>query len=105
MKRVWLALVICTALGFGTAASAQTASNGALTSNLVFEKNCAKCHGKSADGRHFAGPSLKNEKVASTSNADLQAIITNGKGHMPKFGGKLTSDEISNLVDQIKALK
>jgi mono/diheme cytochrome c family protein len=76
-----------------------------LASNPLFEKNCAKCHGKTADGRHFAGPSLKTEKVAGTSNGDLRAIIANGRGHMPKFGDKLTSDEIATLAEQIKALK
>jgi mono/diheme cytochrome c family protein len=31
--------------------------------------------------------------------------MANGKGHMPKFGDKLTPDEIASLADQIKALK
>jgi hypothetical protein len=35
---------------------------------------------------------------------DLHNIITNGKGHMPKYAGKLTSEEIGTLVQQIKAL-
>lgn len=105
MRCMPLALVICLGLGSGTAVSAQTPSNDGLPSNPLFEKNCAKCHGKTADGRHFAGPSLKTEKVAGTSNDDLRAIIANGKGRMPKFGDKLTSDEITALVEQIKALK
>jgi mono/diheme cytochrome c family protein len=71
----------------------------------LFEKNCAKCHGKTAEGRHFAGPSLKTAKVAGASSEELRAIIANGKGHMPKFSDKLTSDEIATLVEQIKALK
>ncbi|MGA7592031.1 MAG: cytochrome c [Candidatus Sulfotelmatobacter sp.] len=31
-------------------------------------------------------------------------MITNGKGRMPKFAGKLTADEIETLVQQIEAL-
>lgn len=102
MRRV---LVICLGLCSSLAMSAQTPSKDGLTSNPVFQKNCTKCHGKTADGRHFAGPSLKTDKVAGTSDEELRAIIANGKGHMPKFGDKLTSDEIAALAEQIKALK
>ncbi len=105
MRFMPLALVVGLSLGCGATVSAQTPSDDGLTSNPIFEKNCAKCHGKTGDGRHFAGPSLKTEKVADTSNEELRAIIANGKGHMPKFGDKLTSDEIAKLAEQIKALK
>ena len=87
-----------------TASSAQTPPSAAtLTSNPVFEKNCAKCHGKTAEGRFMAGPSLVAEKVIATSADDLRNIITNGKGRMPKYTGKLTAEEIDTLVQQIKA--
>ena len=39
------------------------------------------------------------------SDDDLRNIITNGKHHMPKFGGKLSAPEIDALVAQIKAQK
>jgi mono/diheme cytochrome c family protein len=85
------------------AASAQTPpANATLTTNKVFEKNCAKCHGKAADGRFLGGPSLLSEKTAAASADDLRNIITNGKGRMPKYTGKLTPAEIETLVQQIK---
>jgi mono/diheme cytochrome c family protein len=83
---------------------AQSAPTSALLANPVFQKNCAKCHGKTGEGRHFGGPSLISPKVSGASNDDLIAIITNGKGHMPKYSDKLTADEISTLVQQIKTL-
>lgn len=87
------------------ALSAQTPSSDAtLTSNPVFQKNCAKCHGKTAEGRHFGGPSLISEKTAAASTGDLNNIIVNGKGRMPKYVGKLTTEEIDTLVRQIKEL-
>jgi len=39
----------------------------------------------------------------TTSNDDLLNIISNGKGHMPKYAGKLRADEITTLVQQIKS--
>ena len=86
-------------------AAAQTPPAATLTGNPAFQKNCAKCHGKTAEGRHFAGPSLLSEKTTSSSADELRDIITNGKHHMPKFAGKLTPEEINTLVDQIKAAK
>lgn len=88
-----------------TAASAQSApSDTKLPEDPVFQKNCAKCHGKTAQGRHFGGPSLVSDKVATTSAEDLRNIITNGRGRMPKFAAKLTSEEIDTLVREITAL-
>ena len=78
-------------------------SDTTLTANPIFVKNCAKCHGGNAEGRHFRGPSLISEKVAAASEDELRNIITNGKGHMPKYKGKLASDEIDTLVQEVKA--
>ncbi|MGB7438789.1 MAG: cytochrome c [Candidatus Acidiferrum sp.] len=75
-----------------------------LAVNPVYKEHCAKCHGKTAEGRHFGGPSLISEKVASASTEDLRNIITDGKGRMPKFASKLTPDQIDALVHQIQTL-
>jgi mono/diheme cytochrome c family protein len=88
-----------------TAAFAQTPpTDSGLLANSIYVKNCAKCHGKTAEGRHFAGPALISEKTAAASAEDLRNIIANGKGHMPKFTGKLTPEEIDSLVAQIQSL-
>lgn len=73
-----------------------------LTGSAVYKKDCAKCHGKTAEGRHFGGPSLVSDKVATASADDLRNMIASGKGRMPKFAGKLTTEEIGTLVQQIE---
>lgn len=90
-------LLLASAVGFAQA------PDPTLTSNPAYEKNCARCHGETGEGRHFHGPSLKSEKIASASADDVKSIIKNGKGHMPKFAGKLTPEEIDTLAQQIKA--
>jgi cytochrome c5 len=82
---------------------AQTPDQTLLT-NPVYTKECAKCHGKTAGGHTLGGPALKSDKVAAASPDDMRNIITNGKGHMPKYTGKLTADQIDALVQQIQAL-
>lgn len=105
MKTSQLATVLCFLFFAYIAAHSQSQpSDATLTTNPVFVKNCAKCHGANAEGRHFRGPSLISEKVTAASEDALRNIITNGKGHMPKYTGKLTSDEIDTLVQQVRAL-
>lgn len=88
------------------AAFAQTPSSAAsLIENPLYQKNCAKCHGKTAEGRHFAGPSLVSEKTTGASSDELRDIITNGRHRMPKFVTKLTPEEINTLIEEIQALK
>jgi mono/diheme cytochrome c family protein len=105
LQTIRLTMAACPLILVLTAASAQTRpADTTLIANPVFQANCAKCHGKTAEGRHFAGPSLISDKVVTTSTDDLHTIITNGKGRMPKFATKLTSEEIDGLVEQIKSV-
>jgi mono/diheme cytochrome c family protein len=100
-----LSLALAASFLLSTFATAQAPADQSLTSNPVFQQNCAKCHGKTAEGRTFAGPSLVSEKTTAASTDDLRNIISNGRHHMPKFAGKLTPEEIDVLVRQINAMK
>ena len=103
MKALQIGVLVTAVLLFAiTSASAQN-PDSPLASNPVFQQNCAKCHGDTAKGRHMGGPSLISAKVAKTDLDKLHKIIEGGKGRMPKWEGKLTSEEIDTLVEQIKA--
>jgi mono/diheme cytochrome c family protein len=105
LKTYQLTIAMCSGFFALTAAFAQTPpADASLTANPVFQKNCAKCHGKTAEGRHFGGPSLISDKTVAASAEEMRNIIANGKGHMPKFAGKLTAEEIDTLLQQIQAL-
>jgi mono/diheme cytochrome c family protein len=105
LKSYQLTIANCSVFFALTVAFAQTPpADTKLTANPVYQKSCAKCHGKTAAGRHFGGPSLVSEKTAATSAEDRRNIIANGKGRMPKFSGKLTPDDIDALLQQIQAL-
>jgi mono/diheme cytochrome c family protein len=103
VKTFELMIVFVLLFAFVAAFGQTPPSDAGLTKNPVFQKDCAKCHGKTAEGRRFAGPSLVSEKTTATSADELRDIITNGKHRMPKFTGKLTAEEIDALVQQIKA--
>ena len=101
MKTVYLSIfLLC--LFCAIAAADDRNQDSSLIGNPIYKKNCAKCHGKTAQGRHFGGPSLISEKVSGASVDDLRNIIANGKGHMPKFSGKLNGADIDRLLMEIK---
>jgi len=76
----------------------------------LFKSKCAMCHGPDGKGQTAMGKNLNlrdlgSAEVQSQSDADLTNIVTNGKGKMPKYDGKLTSDQITDLVKYIRTLK
>ncbi len=104
MRTLRSTLAACAAFPLLAAFGQAAPANQDLAANPVYQKQCAKCHGKTAAGRHFGGPSLVSDKTAAAAADDLRSIITNGKGRMPKFGGKLTAEQIDTVVQQIKAV-
>jgi len=98
------AITGCTLFALAAAFAQAPPASQTLTENPVFKKDCTGCHGKNAQGRFMAGPALVSDKVAGTSVDDLRGIITNGKGRMPKYTGKLTAEEIDTLAQEVKAL-
>jgi mono/diheme cytochrome c family protein len=101
-----LAIFICAGYLWFASSSlcARAAAEANLLTNPVYEKNCAKCHGKTAEGRHFGGPSLISGKTKTMSADELRDLINNGKGRMPKYSSKLSSEEINQLVEQIRRM-
>jgi len=76
----------------------------------TFKAKCAMCHGADGKGETAMGKTLKirdlgSADVQAQSDADLTNIVTNGKGKMPKYDGKLTKDQISDVVKYIRTLK
>jgi cytochrome c6 len=95
--------VITFALVFSTWSVADTGAD-------LFKAKCAMCHGPNGAGDTALGKNLKLRDMGSAdvqkqSDADLNGIITNGKGKMPKYDGKLTKDQINDLVKFIQTLK
>ena len=103
MKKVFLAVLLLVAVPVAFADSGPDAAP-------IYKAKCAMCHGATGDGQTPTGKAMKvrdlrSADVKKMSDADLAKIITDGKGKMPAYKGKLTPAEISALVGFIKALK
>ncbi len=75
----------------------------------IYSSKCQMCHG--ADGQPtMAGKSMRampfnSPELKKASTASLIAAVTNGKGNMPSYGGKLSADQIKAAVMYIRTLQ
>ena len=67
----------------------------------VFEGSCAGCH--AADGTGVAGRGRPLTGIASQGDrATHVASVTDGKGGMPAFGERLSSEEIDQAISYVR---
>lgn len=99
--------MICTmALGMLLAAAIPAAADDAAA---LYKSKCQVCHGAdgkgTAAGQKMGARDFNSPEVAKQSDADMAKITKEGKGKMPKFEGKLTDDQIKELVKYIRSMK
>jgi cytochrome c6 len=70
--------------------------------SATYKAKCAMCHG--ADGSKIAAHDLQGAAAQGMSDADLAAIITNGKDKMPASKA-LKPDQVTALVAYARTLK
>ena len=93
--RVFATLTAMAVISFPLPAQAQDGS-------ATYKAKCAMCHG--ADGSKIAAHDLQGATVQGMSDADLAAVITNGKGKMPASKA-LKADQVMALVAYVRTLK
>jgi mono/diheme cytochrome c family protein len=78
----------------------------------VYTKNCASCHGKAGLGDGVKARALKEfpgdfSKAPFHGQTDGDHFYKTkfGRGEMPKYEGKLTDDDIWNVVNYMRTLK
>ena len=76
----------------------------------TFKAKCAMCHGADGSASTGMGKSmglkpLGGSEVQAMSDADMTALITDGKGKMPAYKGKLSDAQIKDVVAYIRTLK
>jgi mono/diheme cytochrome c family protein len=78
----------------------------------LFTRNCSSCHGKAGLGDGVKARALK-EFPGDFSKADFQDQTDGehfyktktGRGEMPKYEGKLSDDDIWNIVNYMRTFK
>lgn len=104
ITRMWmLVLAIAMAVGISSRAVADDAAD-------QYKTKCQSCHGADGKGATPIGPKVgvrdfHAPEVAKQSDQEMFDITKNGKNKMPKYDGKLTDDQIKDLVKYIRSLK
>lgn len=76
----------------------------------LYKSKCAACHGADGKGDTAMGKSQKlrdlgSDEVQKQIDAQLTDITANGKGKMPAYKGKVSDDQIKQLVAFMRSLK
>jgi mono/diheme cytochrome c family protein len=78
----------------------------------LYTKNCASCHGKAGLGDGVKARALKDSPgdfsgAAFQNQTDGEHFYKTktGKGEMPKYEGKLSDDDIWNIVNYMRTFK
>jgi mono/diheme cytochrome c family protein len=75
----------------------------------LYKAKCQVCHGAdgkpSAAGEKMGAKDFHAPDVVKMSDADLVKITKEGKGKMPAYAGKLTDDQITELIKHVRSMK
>jgi len=92
MKKIFALMIAAACFGL-TSQAAMAGVDGAK----IFKKKCAMCH---KIDKKKVGPAVKD---MNKDNAVLKAMVINGRKMMPKFGKKLSAEEIDAVVEFLAA--
>jgi mono/diheme cytochrome c family protein len=88
------------------AATAVAQDDGAA----IYKSKCQRCHGDDGmshtfDGKMSHAAVFTDPEIVKMPDADLIAVVKNGKKHMPAFGKKLSDDQIAAVVAYVHTLQ
>jgi cytochrome c6 len=99
------AMTLAAALLAGICLFSSPAKADVAAAEATFKAKCAMCHGADGKGKEaMKTRDLSSADVQKQSDADLTAIITNGKGKMPPYK-TMTPDQVKDMVSYIRSLK
>ncbi len=80
-----------------------------IRAKQIFKERCARCHGADGRGQTVIGDMLdvpdftdKTWWKVGVADERLTESVRNGKGSMPKFGKKLTGQQIALIVSYVR---
>jgi mono/diheme cytochrome c family protein len=112
LRRLLLALVLAVFAACRRTPLPEVASadRDAAAGRSIFERKCASCHNTNGDGKTIVAGHLPYASLidgvwrSDGSSAAIEKQVREGRDPMPKFQGKLTDEEIRQVVAYVRAL-
>lgn len=78
----------------------------AETGAELYAAKCKKCHAEDGSGKTKMGEKFKMKPLDQSQSDDQWFEISkNGKDKMPKFDGKLTDEQLKEIITHMRTLK
>ena len=105
----WSSIAVSSLFFIVLASTTAQAQSSPSDGGALFKAKCAMCHGPDGMGKTPMGQKLNirdlhSPEVQKQSDAELSQVIAQGKGKMPAFSNKLSSDQVKLLVAYIREL-
>jgi len=94
----WAAAALVLGLGFSAACQAGDVFKG----QELYTRHCAGCHGLSGEGEMPGLPNFARADKLIKTDSQLADVIRAGNGVMPSFNGRLTDEDIYDIVAYIR---
>ena len=98
-------LVLAAALAVAATLTVSAAAQGGAD---LYKTKCASCHGAdgtaSAIGKKMGAKDFSDPEVAKNTDAAWTEVTKKGKNKMPAYDGKLTDDQIKDLIKFCRGL-
>jgi len=98
---VVLGMWLCASAALRQTSAAEKKAGGGKSASLLYQQHCAKCHG--ADGKGIESLQPPDLTQIKASEKQVLEAINNGRGMMPAYKGRLSSEEISALVRHVRS--
>lgn len=104
LMRRWLPFMVIAAslLACGNASVDDADAPPPTEGEMVFNTNCAMCHGRKGD---LGMSGAKNLVTSTLSRDEVVAMVTNGKGAMMPYGTTLSKKQIEAVADHVLTLR
>jgi len=99
----------CAAPAFGALFLLVAPLRGQGDAASLYKTKCAACHGADGKGDTTVGKKLgardlNSAEVQKQSDAQLTEVVTKGRNKMPAYEGKLSKEQIAQLVAYIREI-
>jgi cytochrome c6 len=107
MRQSLVRMLQLSLLAVGLLAVCAGPSQAQSAGETLFKAKCAMCHGPDGKGevpmgKKLSARDLGSTEVQSQSDAQLTEVLTKGKNKMPAYDGKLSKEQIAQLVAYIR---